>query len=210
MKRVLDYSCNNKCFMKKVNKDFTVPVTLASIGWQIKQALQYLGVHPLQYSGSIIPQPLWGHSSMDSSYPWQFKSDSHTLSAPWLVAVHSLFENLCFTGGPWRSWRHITSADRYVKSGTAQIVPHVPLCLTCTWPACDVSIPNKRTSTSAVKVREMTNNFMKQTWSSIDGTPFFVTWWSYTKLLRKLFPLSYRTFPLTWHAHTQTFWNIRK
>ena len=155
------FSCNDKCFSKKVNNLFTVTCNINSRGWQIKHTLQNLGVQPLQYSGPIIPQPLWGHSSMVSSFPWQFKSDNHTLSAPWLVAVHSLFENLCFTGGPWRSCRHITSADRYVKSCTAQIVPHVPLYLTCTWPACDVSIPNKRTSTSAVKVRSMTENFLR-------------------------------------------------
>lgn len=143
--------------LKNVNNDFTVPVTLGSRGWQIKHTLQYLGVQPLQYSGSSIPQPLWGHWSMESSDPWQFKSDSQTLSAPWLVAVHSLFENLCFTGAPWCSWRHITSADRYVKSCTAQIVPHVPLYLICTWPTWGVSIPNKRTSTSAVKVSWKTN-----------------------------------------------------
>jgi len=161
--------------MKTVNSDFAVPATLASRGSQIKQTLQYLGVQLLQYSRSSIPQPLWGHSSMDSSYPWQFKSDSHTLSAPWLVAVHSLFENLCFTGGPWRSWRHITSADRYVSCCTAQIVPHVPLYLTCTWPACDVSIPNKRTSTSVKKVRGNDNNLWTRSWSSIDVELLFLT-----------------------------------
>lgn len=130
-----------------------------SCGWQIKHTLQWRGVQPRQYSESSLPQPLWGHSSTEFSNPWQFRLDSHTLSAPRLVAVHSLFMKLYFVGDLWPSCLHITFPVWYVRCRPAQIVPHVPLYLTCTWPALGVSIPTKRTSTSvknhSTKVRPL-------------------------------------------------------
>lgn len=136
-----------------------------SCGWQIKHTLQWRGVHPWQYSESSLPQPLWGHSPTEFSNPWQFRLDSHTLSAPRLVAVHSLFPKMFFIGGLWPSCLHITFAVWYGRPRHAQIVPHVLLYLTCTWPALGVSIPTKRTSTSvenqSPKIRPLVLSLLK-------------------------------------------------
>ena len=99
--------------------------------------------------GSIIPQPLWAHSSTELSNPRQLRSDNQTISAPSFSAVHSLWTKLCLAGGPWPSCRQITSAVWNVKELLrAQIVPHVPLYLICTRPELGMSIPNNLTSTS--------------------------------------------------------------
>ena len=136
-----------------------------SCGWQIKHTLQWRGVHPRQYSESSLPQPLWGHSSTEFSNPWQFRLDSHTLLAPRLVAVHSLFPKMFFIGGLRPSCLHITFAVWYGRPRHAQIVPHVPLYLTCTWPALGVSIPTKRASTSvenqSPKIRPLVLSLLK-------------------------------------------------
>lgn len=113
----------------KDNGDLLIPVKLACCGWQIKQTEQTWQAP--QSMSSILPKTLRGHWSREASNPWQFITVNQVVFVLWIECGHFLLRKLSFKGGPRCSWRHITSANRYVHCGdNMQITPHVPLYLT--------------------------------------------------------------------------------
>ena len=139
---------------------FTLPVRFPCRGWQIKQTVQ-LSLQARQPLSSIPPKTLRVHWLRETSNPWHCIWINQTNTVPWIDCGHLSLMKLSFKGGPWCSCRHNTSADWYVKSSSAQITPHLPLYLNCTWPTLGVFIPNKRTS------KPMKDSWMTVLWYSM-------------------------------------------